>query len=80
MARERLACVSVDLDSLVHYCRLYGLPENELSPEARRLVYREAVGRYLDLFEETGARATFFAVGEELSDLPSAAALRAAVE
>ena len=35
-----LGCVSVDLDSLVHYCRIHGLPESVLDgSHARTLVY-----------------------------------------
>ena len=28
----KLACLSVDLDGLSHYCRLHGLDERELPP------------------------------------------------
>lgn len=75
-----LACVSVDLDSLGHYCRIHGLPESVLSPSAARLVYHEAVGRFVELFREVGIRATFFAVGRDLDDPKSAEAVRAAAE
>lgn len=75
----RLASVSVDLDSLPHYCRIHGLDPRGLSERARRLVYREALPRFLDLFAELGLRATLFAVGDDLEeDPPSAASIGAA--
>ncbi|MGC4123056.1 MAG: polysaccharide deacetylase family protein [Myxococcales bacterium] len=75
-----LACVSVDLDSLGHYCRIHGLPESVLAPSSARLVYQEAIGRFLELFAEAGVRATFFAVGRDLDDPKSAEAVKAASE
>jgi len=75
-----LACVSVDLDSLGHYCRIHGLPETILSPSAARLVYHAAVGRFLELFAGAGVRATFFAVGRDLDDPKSAEAVLAAAK
>ncbi len=73
--RLKVACISVDLDSLPHYCRIYGLPEELLDDRARALVYTEAVGRYLELFAELGLTGTFFAIGEDLSDPRCAGAL-----
>lgn len=66
MAR-RLASISVDLDSLHHYCRIHGLPESLIDERARRLVYEVAVPRYLELFSAAGVKATFFAIGEDLA-------------
>jgi peptidoglycan/xylan/chitin deacetylase (PgdA/CDA1 family) len=66
----RLASVSVDLDSLPHYCRIHGLDPRALPERARHLVYREALPRFLDLFAELGLRATFFAVGADLEEDP----------
>ena len=62
----RLASVSVDLDSIAHYCRIHGLDPQAPSERARRLVYGEGIGRFLALFSELGLRATFFAVGADL--------------
>jgi len=73
-----LACVNVDLDSLSHYCNLYGLPPSMLSPGAVHAVCREALPRFCELFDQAGVRATFFAVGKDLDDAPSAQALREA--
>lgn len=73
-----IACVSVDLDSIGHYLRIHGLSEELLSPEAARAVYRKALARFVGLFADAGIAATFFAVGRDLSDRPSAEALRAA--
>ena len=79
MAR-RLASISVDLDSLHHYCRIHALPEALLDDRARALVYEVAVPRYLALFSELGVPGTFFAIGEDLSDSGAQASLRGAHE
>jgi len=79
-----LAAVSVDLDSLPHYCRIHGLAEALLDARAKQLVADVAIPRFLDLLAETGAPATFFAIGEDARTLATAAALgrahRAGVE
>jgi peptidoglycan/xylan/chitin deacetylase (PgdA/CDA1 family) len=75
-----LACVSVDLDSLGHYCHIFGLPESVLLPGAAHAVGREALPRFAELFAEAGVRATFFAVGRDLDDDLCAEALREVAE
>ncbi|MFL5345658.1 MAG: polysaccharide deacetylase family protein [Hyalangium sp.] len=75
MAR-RLASISVDLDSLHHYCRIHGLPESVLDGRARGLVYSTAVPRFRELLRAVGAPGTFFAIGEDLADAAAAQALR----
>ena len=60
-----LSAISVDLDSLPHYCRIQGLSEDVLDDRARSLVYSVAVPRYLELFEKAQVPATFFAIGAE---------------
>lgn len=77
MAR-RLASISVDLDSLHHYCRIHGLPETTLDARARGLVYSTAVPRFRQLLSAVGVPGTFFAIGEDLSDAEAATALREA--
>lgn len=77
---ERLASISVDLDSLQHYCRIHGLPEELLDDGMRRRVYEVAIPRYLELFDRLGLRGTFFAIGEDLADEANARALRRAHE
>lgn len=80
MAR-RLASISVDLDSLPHYCRIHGLPESLLDARARGLVYSTAVPRFRELFASVGVPGTFFAIGEDVeADAGAAAALRSAHE
>ena len=74
----RLASISVDLDSLPHYCRIHGLPETVLDERARGLVYSTAVPRFRELLRNVGAPGTFFAIGEDLADPKAAAALREA--
>ena len=73
-----IASVSVDLDTLPHYCRIHGLPESILSPEQRALIWTAAVPRLLARFSRFGIRATLFAIGEDLSDPDAASTLRAA--
>jgi len=75
-----LAAISVDLDSLPHYCRIHGLPESMLDASARRLVYAVAVPRLMRLFEELAVPATFFAIGEDLEDALAAHMARQAAE
>lgn len=79
MRAPRLACLSVDLDSLPHYCRIHGLDERGLPGRARTLVYDVALPRFLALFDEVGAPATLFAIGEDAELEPQARALGAAV-
>ncbi len=74
----RLASISVDLDSLHHYCRIHGLPEAVLDARARGLVYSTAVPRFLALLREVGVPGTFFVIGEDLADPGAVAALRQA--
>ncbi len=69
----RLASLSVDLDSLSHYCAIHSLDAAALPAGATHSVYRIALERFLSLFEELGLRATFFVVGKELGDEASAA-------
>jgi peptidoglycan/xylan/chitin deacetylase (PgdA/CDA1 family) len=72
----RLASISVDLDSLHHYCRIHGLSESVLDARARGLVYSTAVPRFRELLRAVGAPGTFFAIGEDLADAGAATALR----
>jgi hypothetical protein len=74
----RLASISVDLDSLTHYCRIHGLPEAVLGERARGLVYSTAVPRLRELLASVGAPGTFFAIGEDLAEAGAASALREA--
>lgn len=75
----RLASISVDLDSLPHYCRIHGLPESLLDDRARSLVHAVAVPRFRELFDAVGVPGTFFAIGEDLeSDAGAAAGMRSA--
>ncbi|WNG24769.1 polysaccharide deacetylase family protein [Cystobacter fuscus] len=75
----RLASISVDLDSLPHYCRIHGLPESLLDARARRLVYTTAVPRLLELLAQVGVPGTLFAIGEDVAgDALAAGVLREA--
>jgi len=73
-----LACISVDLDSLPHYCRIHGLPESMLDEPARQLVYTAGLQRFLELSSQLSLPATLFAVGEDLVQEPARARLREA--
>ncbi len=73
---SRLAAISVDLDSLTHYCRIQGLPESSLSAEANELVATKAIPRFLELFERARVPATFFVIGSDLHSTELVSALR----
>lgn len=73
----RLSAVSVDLDSLPHYCRIQGLPESLLDERARGLVASTAIPRLLELFARFGAPATFFVIGADVAQPGMQDALRA---
>lgn len=74
----RLAAISVDLDSLPHYCRIFGLPESLLDDRARNLVYETAVPRFRELFQNVSVPGTFFAIGEDLERAENRDAMKAA--
>lgn len=65
---SRLASISVDLDSLGHYCRIQGLAESVLDERARSLVWSTAIPRFLELFADVGTVATFFVIAGDLKD------------
>jgi hypothetical protein len=62
----RIAAVNVDIDGLHLYYRIHGLAEPDLA--RTRTIYEIGVTRFLELFARHGIRATFFAVGEDLSN------------
>lgn len=66
MGAMRLSALSVDLDSLPHYCRIQGLPESLLDERARGLIADKAIPRLLELFAAAGAPATFFVIGADV--------------
>ena len=71
--REATTLVSVDLDDLVCYHAIHGLPPP--SDEQRGLVLERCLPRFLELFDELGVRATFFVIGRDLErDLKSGGA------
>ncbi|HOX43484.1 MAG TPA: polysaccharide deacetylase family protein [Myxococcota bacterium] len=71
-----MLAISIDLDPLSCYRRLYGLPEEE-APGADPVV-SVAVERFLELMHGLGAKGTLFCVGESLAHPEAQAALRAA--
>jgi peptidoglycan-N-acetylglucosamine deacetylase len=73
---SRLASISVDLDSLGHYCRIQGLPESLLTDRARALVADVAIPRFLELFDAVKAPATFFVIASDLPQPGLSGALR----
>ena len=74
----RLSALSVDLDSLPHYCRIQGLPDGLLDERARSVVATKAIPRLLELFAQHRAPATFFVIGADVQVPGMAQALRAA--
>ncbi len=77
---SRLSAISVDLDSLGHYCRIQGLPESVLDEPARSLVWRVALPRLLELCADAGAPVTLFVIGQDVADLGLSSALKAAAK
>src|SRR5215831_13076086 len=57
----RLANISVDFESIYHYSETLGLHHPDRDRD-----YERIVDRFLDLFSETGVRATFFMVGDDV--------------
>ena len=74
----RAACISVDLDSLSHYCRIHGLDDALLDKRARQLIYTVALPRFLELFSRLSIPFTLFAVGEDLQEPVAQASLQSA--
>lgn len=74
----RLGAISVDLDSLPHYCRIQGLDEGLLDEKARALVGSTAIPRFLELFDRAKVPATFFVIGADVGHAGLDDALRAA--
>lgn len=58
--------LSVDLDPIASLHAVYGLPA--AGAESRGQVLREGLSRFLELFAQVDATATFFVVGEALRD------------
>ncbi len=73
--KSRSACVSVDLDALVCYTAIHGLPNPEPGPDP---VLHAGLQRFLELFDAEGITATFFVVGRDLDDPVYAELLRQA--
>ena len=57
----KLANISIDFESLYHYSETLGLNHPDRDRD-----YERIVDRFLDLFAETGVRATFFMVGDDV--------------
>jgi hypothetical protein len=71
----RTVSVGVDIDALVHYHRIHGVPESRASNAA----WRDALPRFSSLFESLGAPATFYAVAADLEVPGNADRLRTLV-
>jgi peptidoglycan-N-acetylglucosamine deacetylase len=64
-SRKPMVSVSVDLDAVECYFRIYGLPGTP--PESARFaVLRRCLPRFAELFARHDVRATFFVVGQDL--------------
>src|SRR5438128_1848327 len=62
----RIACISIDLDELPHYCAIHGLARDVLPPEGETAVYRLAPSRFLEVCDRLDLKSTLFAVGHDL--------------
>ena len=72
------ASVSVDLDAIACYWRIHALP-GVPPAEARHVILRRCLPRFVELFAEAGVKATFFVVGADLGDDPEGRARLAAL-
>jgi len=61
---SKATLLSVDLDDVACYHAIHGLPPPTAA--AQRIVLERCLPRFLELFEEVGAKATFFIVGRDL--------------
>ncbi len=57
------AALSVDLDEIPCYSAIHGLPRP--TDDARHAVYRTAVTRYAEVFDDLDVAATFFVIGND---------------
>ena len=63
----RILSVSVDLDAIECYFRIYALPG--APPEAARFaILRRCLPRFAEVFDRHGVKATFFVVGRDLDE------------
>ena len=69
-------CISIDLDNYQDY---QSLVDTSLEGDPPTF-YTEALPRFLDIFEECGIRATFFAIGRDLSRAENRSVLREAFD
>jgi hypothetical protein len=74
------ACLTVDLDSLGHYCRIHGLLETDLRPAGVAAAHAVAIPRLLELFDRLRAPATFFAIGKDLAETDCAMPVKQAAQ
>ncbi|RAL21268.1 polysaccharide deacetylase [Lujinxingia litoralis] len=73
------ASISVDLDALLCYRQIHGLPPQDVDPRGD-VTWRVGVRRLLDLFAEHDLRATLFVVGRDLEQEAHRTLLAEAVE
>jgi len=65
---ERRAAVNVDVDGLYLYDRIHGMERGDFDPAtADPVAWTRGVVRFLDLFDRTGVRGTFFVVAQDLA-------------
>jgi hypothetical protein len=76
--KHRLAALSVDLDEVGCYTAIHGL--GPPPPDVAHAIYRRAVPRFVELFDDIGANSTFFAVGRDLEDQAARATVERLVE
>ncbi len=58
-----LASITIDMDSLHLYQRIFGLPEDG---QQQNIIYERALERFCGLLDQVGLRATFFVVSDDL--------------
>ncbi len=76
MAKTKYASVSIDLDSIACYQKIYGLAQ---TPQDAR-AYTLGLSRFLELMRKKNVKATLFAVAEDLDEPKNREILRAAAD
>jgi hypothetical protein len=79
LSASRIACINIDLDGLLHYAAIHGLPADAVPAQAADLVDRVAIGRFTELCEAGGVKGTLFAIGADLGQHGRASLRTAAV-
>ncbi len=79
MSRDKLLCLSIDVDGIEHYRAIHGLAPSS-SVDDPRAVHRQGVRRLAALADSEGFQLTWFVIGRDLEEPTFAAFCRARAE